>query len=420
MDIAHAGLTQQPFHTHGTPLIFAHYRSEQAAHSFLKMVLTSDRGIGLLHGPESSGKKTIIRQFVHGLAADLAVAVVDGARLNTPDLLDAIHSQFGHEIGSNSADVSLNELEEFIAQQARAGQAPLLVVENFDKMYPSALRVLCKLALLKLQGRFSLRMILVSQRPSYNIIHAPAMSAIAARTLSSFELGPMTPRESSRYLYAKLRAGGCVSPDNVLPVDICDELHRASGGWPGILDGLVMRAIERAGNWPIRREHVFPPAAEITPVSLPDFAIVNESSEPEVQKLYLTLNKKTLQEFELKDSRVLIGRSELCDIFINSRFVSKHHALLIRTDDAMHLVDLNSTNGTFVNSQRVQSKALLHDDIISLGNHGIKLISPAYRTRPVIEEIDLADTVQMKTLEDMRQLKARAIEEIVPIKKREI
>ena len=76
MDRVDAGLKQQPFHTCETPVAIIEYRSEQEAHDFLDMIAISERGIGLLYGPESSGKKTIIRQFVHSSPAEIAVAIV--------------------------------------------------------------------------------------------------------------------------------------------------------------------------------------------------------------------------------------------------------------------------------------------------------------------------------------------------------
>ena len=408
MDIVDAGLKQRPFHTCGNPVAIIQYQSEQEAHDFLDMIAISERGIGLLYGPESSGKKTIIRQFVGSMPADIPVAIVDGTRLNTMDILHAIRSQFGFKTTTSSPKDSLTELKEFIAEQARRIRQPLLIVENIDKIRPSALLVLSELAVFKLQGRYAIRMVLVSNLPSNNVADSPRMSALATRMVGRFELGPMTPREAKRYLYAKLRVSGCDSPDSVLPGDICDELYKLSNGWPGILDKFAMQAIERAANLPNRHEHIYPPAEQATPKDEPDISVVKDSDESETQKLYLTLNRKTLQEFDLRDSKTLIGRSELCDITISSRFVSKYHALLLRSEDAMHILDLNSTNGTFVNSRRSQDKVLRHEDVISLGNHGIKLISRIYRTRPAVEEQNLADTAIMKSLSDVRRLTDKA------------
>ena len=113
-------------------------------------------------------------------------------------------------------------------------------------------------------------------------------------------------------------------------------------------------------------------------------------------------------------SRVLVGRSEHNDIAIASRFISRHHALLVRHGKTTFLMDLNSTNGTFVNSKRVSNHVLLHDDIITVGHHRIKFCDPFATTRGTLEGEDFADTAIMKTLEDMRSLLAQENTEILP------
>jgi general secretion pathway protein A len=408
MDIVRAGLKQQPFHTSGKPVAIFHYRSEQAAYDFLNTVATSERGIGLLYGPDFAGKKTIIRHFLRSIPSDIPVAIVDGRRLNKSGILDAIRSRFACESSSRAPEDSLKDIEDFIAQHARWIRQPLLIVENFNTMHPSALIVLRRLAALRLRGRYAIRMVLVGNEPSYNVIDAPETGPLAARTLGEFRLRRMTSQETTKYLYTKLLVSGCVKPEDALPAEVCEEIHSVSGGWPGTVDSVAIRAIAQAENWPIRLEHVFGPAAQSKPSRPPEMTAVKESVEPEIQKLYLTLNRQTLREFELRDSKTLIGRSVLCDISISSRFVSKYHALIVHTDDAMHLLDLKSTNGTFVNSGRIQSYVLRHDDVISLGNHGIKLISPKFAIRPTTEERDLADTVKMKSLSDLRRLRAQS------------
>lgn len=402
MDIAQTGLRQQPFHASGQPVAFVPYHAQLAAHHFLRMILKDDRGIGVFYGPEASGKKCIVREFLRSMPAGIPVAVIDAARLKTRDLLTALLSQYDPGPTFESVDDCWYALRVFLAEKTRTGQAPLVVLENINKMYPSGLYTLNKLAELQIQGQYLLRMILTSGKAPFAIMHAPSMAAVAKRSISAFELGPMTPKETSTYLHAKLRASGCDNPDKIFPIEINDDLHTESGGWPGKLDRLAMQAMERAEEFPITREHLSPPVVQATPEKPPLAAVVEPVEDPGIQRLFLTFNRKTLQEIDLTESKVLIGRSELCDVSIESRFVSKHHALLVRTDNALHLLDLNSTNGTFVNSRRIQSEVLRHDDIISVGNHGIKLICPAYRARPVVEELDLAETSTLKTLADIR------------------
>jgi pSer/pThr/pTyr-binding forkhead associated (FHA) protein len=38
-------------------------------------------------------------------------------------------------------------------------------------------------------------------------------------------------------------------------------------------------------------------------------------------------------------------------------------------------MDLNSTNGTFVNAQRVKDQVVVHHDIIEIGAHRIRFIA---------------------------------------------
>ena len=99
---------------------------------------------------------------------------------------------------------------------------------------------------------------------------------------------------------------------------------------------------------------------------------------------------------------------------IESKFISRHHALLVRHGSSTLLMDLNSANGTLVNSRRISNQVLANDDVITLGDYGLKFVDPGARRREAVEGISLDDTVVMMTLEDMRQVLARENTAILP------
>lgn len=70
-----------------------------------------------------------------------------------------------------------------------------------------------------------------------------------------------------------------------------------------------------------------------------------------------------------------IGRDPASELSITAREVSKHHAIIdAGGDDWLKLVDLNSTNGSFVNRSRIQGSAAIRDgDILHFGPSEFRL-----------------------------------------------
>ncbi len=86
------------------------------------------------------------------------------------------------------------------------------------------------------------------------------------------------------------------------------------------------------------------------------------------------------REFALDGRTVTIGRSPACDISLEGdQLASRRHALLRGEGDRYTLVDLGSSNGSFVNDVEIQEPTVLHDgDHITVGEHDLLfLTSPA-------------------------------------------
>ena len=416
MDLGAAGLNEQPFPTHGKPLSTLPYASHQQALKVLEDTCATPNGLSLLQGPTLSGKSTIIRQFVDSLPAESWYAVVDGNGLNTTGLLEAVLRQFGYVFDHSSPNELLGMLRVFAMQQAASREPPILIIENAHALNPSALRALCELAMLQVRNTSALKMVLVSDRPLRSIIDSPAMECISGRLLHDFHLYPMSNEEAVHYMYEKLRAAGSLVPEFVFSPSVCTELWRSSGGWPGIMDRIALLALAKSDTLPVPVEMIERPAL---PNGTWDDAELVEAQQqstapPDPPRLYVSYEGKTLRELTFDMSRLLIGRSEHNDISIGSNFISRHHALLVRHGSSTFLMDLNSSNGTFVNSRRVSNHVLIHDDVITVGHHRIKFDDPHATKRGSLDGHEFADTAIMKSLQDMRKLLAQENTEILP------
>ncbi|UCG31337.1 MAG: GGDEF domain-containing protein [candidate division WOR-3 bacterium] len=80
---------------------------------------------------------------------------------------------------------------------------------------------------------------------------------------------------------------------------------------------------------------------------------------------------KVIKQIPLGKGKSLIGRAEDTDLTLTSNDVSRHHAVVQFRNGHYIIEDLNSTNGTCVNSNKVVKQVLNNGDEISIGEHSI-------------------------------------------------
>jgi type II secretory pathway predicted ATPase ExeA len=400
-----------------SPAKFIQYPSQQEAFRFLDGALADRLGIAVLHGGKTSGKSALITRVAEKLQERSAVAVVDGSRMRPSLFLGTMLEQFGYPIELNSVDELLNMVSVFAVQQTRSRVAPVLILENVNHMFPATLCVLCKLAELSVNNRYAMRMILVADRLARRVIESPSMRPVADRIVGEYDLQPLSVRESLVYLFAKLRALGIGDPEGVFSYDICDELHAVTDGWPGRLDSIALAIADQEAGRPLRLEQIEHPDVRRHYDLDGDDGVPLLEVEELLPALIVTRAGKVVGKIRLTAERTLLGRSEVSDVVIDNEFVSKHHAMVLRSEQALTLVDLKSRNGTFVNSQPVQSKVLRNDDIISIGEYRLKVICPP-EFSGAAGEADMADTAKMRNFEDARRERAEAAQRIMEMQQR--
>ncbi len=84
----------------------------------------------------------------------------------------------------------------------------------------------------------------------------------------------------------------------------------------------------------------------------------------------LTIEPQDMQgtEYPLEEE-IFLGRDEECGITINDSFTSQRHARIFLEENILYLEDLTSTNGTFVNGEKIEKPHLLEQrDHIQIGN----------------------------------------------------
>jgi len=81
------------------------------------------------------------------------------------------------------------------------------------------------------------------------------------------------------------------------------------------------------------------------------------------------------EDFRLKPGKNVIGSASDADIVLTDKKISRKHCTIRYEGGEFQIADLDSSNGTFVNEDRVQKHELIDNDVIKLGDIEFKFKS---------------------------------------------
>ena len=94
-------------------------------------------------------------------------------------------------------------------------------------------------------------------------------------------------------------------------------------------------------------------------------ALAAEAGPRDVLRL---LGTQPPKQWILAGSRLVVGRLPACEVSLNDQNASRQHAELAHREDGWWIIDLESTNGTFVNGSLVKERRLTPGDRIQIGS----------------------------------------------------
>lgn len=110
-------------------------------------------------------------------------------------------------------------------------------------------------------------------------------------------------------------------------------------------------------------------------------------------KLILKFNNEILEQFEIKQGDMTIGRRPGNDILIDNLAVSGNHASIFTVGEDSFVQDLDSTNGTFINNKKLTKHHLKNGDVVVIGKHSLIYVNEKQQAKPAD---DFAKTVILK------------------------
>ncbi len=128
-----------------------------------------------------------------------------------------------------------------------------------------------------------------------------------------------------------------------------------------------------------RTHHPAPPPRQPQVAELHSFSVDEADPNAEVHCLDLESSELSEELFVIDSSGLKIGRSAPADIVISHKSISREHCIIGLANDELLVTDLNSTNGTYIDDQRVSRATILPvGSVVRIGQIALR---HAVRTR---------------------------------------
>ena len=121
------------------------------------------------------------------------------------------------------------------------------------------------------------------------------------------------------------------------------------------------------------------PEAEMSPadktVAIDVSSLVDDRSQDVVGWIVCLNGALRGRDFRLVTGRNVIGTAADCDVVLTDPYLSSKHMAIRHENGIFTLIDLDSTNGSFVNDRRISKIEIIDNDKVRIGRTELKFKS---------------------------------------------
>jgi len=373
-------LKEHPFRLTCEPKYFYLGPEHTHANAMMEFALIKKQGMMVLTGEVGTGKTMLLQHFISRLDGNHKIINISQTQLSEQDFLQLLLLELNYQNASNEnsktelTQLIINELE----KNHTEGHHTLIFVDEAQNLEPEVIVRLYELSNIRKDNEKICTIYLVGQNKLREVLDEPIIKEFISNISARYHLGPLNLKDIRKYIYHRLAiAGGHKSVK--FTKDVFPVIETYTGGRPRLINVLTDHILTYAYT-----ENLKGITAKVVDSAIEDlqwlpFGVQYGLEKPNTDetfkeerrrsyKIVIRSDNRIQGEFLIRKKRINIGRHRDNDLRIDDPLLSRQHAQIIQQGRTVYLRDLNSTNGTYVNSKRVDIAPLEEGTVIKVGN----------------------------------------------------
>jgi len=239
-------LRENPFNVNPDPRYLFLTRQTRESLDGLTHGIKTRKGLLLLTGEVGTGKTTLLNHLLDWLHQQhTPTAFIFNSHLEVSHLFDFVLADFAVKFDSRLKDNALLRLQQWLLERYRAGQTPVVIVDEAQGLPNHVLEEIRMLLNLETCNEKLLQVVLAGQPELEDRLQQPALRQVKQRIALRCKTAALSLEEAHQYIQARLHIAGAGGA-RIFASEAMDAAHFYSRGIPRVMNLLCEHALLNA------------------------------------------------------------------------------------------------------------------------------------------------------------------------------
>jgi type II secretory pathway predicted ATPase ExeA len=415
------GLKKNPFRITPDEDFLYLLDSHKNSFAYLKYTAWANDGFMLLSGEIGTGKTILLRKLCKDLGSSIKIISISQTQLELDDLLRFLLYELTESFEGASRAEFIIRIRENLLERKKQGEKILLVLDEAQNLNRECLEEIRLLADEMYDGENLINIILAGQPEIENNIDLFGLEQLRQRIRITYRLTELRQRDVGPYMDFRTYIGYGNEPyvsssralisgsihqiklanfKRLFVKDSSAYIYKLTRGVPRLINALCETSLVLAfgeNKKIINNDLIAQAVDELGWLAFEDDEEDNvaEATGTHDALFFIEVSQdgKLIKTVGVSHLPFAIGRSDINDLVLINKTVSKQHAILDFQNDKLIIKDHNSTNGVKINGLKVVAHVISNGEVAQIGRYKLRFILGVGDEGPV--DSDTVTTMQI-------------------------